>query len=204
MLKIDEIFFSAQGEGIRFGIPSLFIRLAGCSLRCDYCDTERSWAGGFGVSENDLVIQVEHFRNDYPQFQVVITGGEPFEQDIAPFVHRLKQLDYFVCIETNGSVYFETEIDWFTLSPKDVLNFRIDDRFKSRINEFKLIVNENLTISHVQEVSANAPSVPVFLQPNHKNPNRYRDTYDFYLACIQNGIHNIRLGMQLHRIYDID
>ncbi len=204
MLKVNELFFSAQGEGVRVGIPSLFIRLSGCTVKCSYCDTKDSWIKGELTSEEDILDTVNIYKNQYNDFQIVITGGEPFEQDISSLVEKLKLSNFFIAIETNGSNYYELDIDWYAVSPKDVLDYKIDKELINKIDEIKLIVNENLSISIIKEIRNKRDDFPIFLQPNFYNSERYKDAYSLYKECLKSGIQNIRLGFQLHRLYGIE
>lgn len=100
-LKLAEIFYSIQGESIRAGYPCVFIRLAGCNLRCTYCDTVYAQSGGTHYSIMDILNAVLH----YPCRLVEITGGEPLLQDQTPdLVQELLGREYTVLLETNGSI----------------------------------------------------------------------------------------------------
>ncbi|MFZ4076354.1 MAG: 7-carboxy-7-deazaguanine synthase QueE [Legionellaceae bacterium] len=100
-LRITEIFYSLQGESTYVGLPTVFIRLTGCPLRCDYCDTAYAFTGGKKISLENIMDQVK----TYSCKTVCITGGEPLSQ---PGVHTLmKHLcdeGYRVSIETSGAL----------------------------------------------------------------------------------------------------
>ena len=83
MAKINEIFWSAQGEGLNLGISSIFIRMAGCSLRCPYCDTRGAWLAGSEMSAAGIAAAVDELQAATPGARLVISGGEPLEQDLA-------------------------------------------------------------------------------------------------------------------------
>ena len=100
-LKINEIFWSLQGEGLRLGAPSIFIRAAGCSQKSPYCDTKYSWKTGKLMLVDDILSEVAIYRGKFPPSQIVITGGEPLEQDMAPLVRELKRRNFFISIEKN-------------------------------------------------------------------------------------------------------
>lgn len=104
-MKIAEIFTSLQGEGSTSGYPTVFIRLAGCNLRCTYCDTPASREGGEEMDVEHLKTQV---INEKPQY-ICITGGEPLLQKEE--VHKLAQdliaAGKKVSIETNGTIPFD-------------------------------------------------------------------------------------------------
>ncbi|WP_427339116.1 7-carboxy-7-deazaguanine synthase QueE [Caloranaerobacter sp. DY30410] len=99
MLRVNEIFLSIQGEGISTGLPTIFIRLTGCNLRCSYCDTTYSYNHGNYMTVEQIVDKIKNF--DYKR--ICITGGEPLLQE--GIIRLLDKLtDYEVNIETNGSI----------------------------------------------------------------------------------------------------
>ena len=85
MLKINEIFYSVQGEAHSSGFPTVFVRLTGCPLRCSYCDTAYAFKEGNSKTLTDILHSVEQYKTAH----VCITGGEPLAQ---PHVHQLMQL----------------------------------------------------------------------------------------------------------------
>jgi 7-carboxy-7-deazaguanine synthase len=101
-LRINEIFFSVQGESTRAGLPCVFVRLTGCHLRCDYCDTEYAFHEGENQSLDAIIDRVQNIA---PQCKLVqITGGEPLLQPGAlPLMSRLADLGYTVMLETSGA-----------------------------------------------------------------------------------------------------
>ncbi|MGZ3711680.1 MAG: radical SAM protein [Bdellovibrionota bacterium] len=99
MLKLNEIFFSIQGESTQAGRPCIFIRLTGCKLRCTYCDTQYAYFEGSDVTIDDLIQRIKA----YPCKLVELTGGEPMEQKEAPaLLQRLLDEGYEVMLETDG------------------------------------------------------------------------------------------------------
>lgn len=143
-LSVNEIFFSIDGEGKRAGSLAAFIRLAGCNLRCSYCDTMYAFTGGTPMRAEEIAEAVEGWKN------VTVTGGEPLCQDIHALLQRLREHE--VNIETNGSVdvtpyhaypwvFFTLdykcpssgmessmrEKNFQTLRPQDVLKFVVGD-----------------------------------------------------------------------------
>lgn len=100
-MRITEIFFSIQGESSHAGKPCIFVRLTGCSLRCGYCDTKYSYAGGTEMSLDQVLSAVAN----YPAKLVEVTGGEPLEHDDAyPLMGALLERGYTVMLETGGHV----------------------------------------------------------------------------------------------------
>ena len=98
-MRITEIFFSIQGESTRAGEPCIFVRLTGCSLRCVYCDTKYSYAGGREMPLDEVLSVVA----GYPAKLIEVTGGEPLEQEeVYPLMHSLLDRGYSVMLETGG------------------------------------------------------------------------------------------------------
>jgi organic radical activating enzyme len=97
-VQIAEIFYSIQGEGATAGRAAAFIRLGGCTLGCQWCDTKYTWRGGKSWHDTDIVATV----NAYPTRRVVLTGGEPFEQDITALLQALRHSGFTIEIETAG------------------------------------------------------------------------------------------------------
>lgn len=100
-LKLTEIFYSLQGEGLTSGLPTIFIRLTGCPLRCSYCDTTYSFTGGVRLSLDDILADIAQ----YPCKRVCVTGGEPLAQPNAiALMKLLLAKGYEVSLETAGAL----------------------------------------------------------------------------------------------------
>lgn len=100
-LKVTEIFFSLQGEGTTAGIPTAFVRLTGCPLRCGYCDTAYAFSGGQWMAVEAIVDAVSRFATRH----VTVTGGEPLAQDRCHrLLERLCDAGYRVSLETSGAL----------------------------------------------------------------------------------------------------
>lgn len=100
-LRITEIFFSLQGETRTLGLPTVFVRLTGCPLRCGYCDTEYAFSGGERMTIAAILDQVQQYRPRY----VTVTGGEPLAQpDCWPLLTQLCDAGYEVSLETSGAI----------------------------------------------------------------------------------------------------
>jgi 7-carboxy-7-deazaguanine synthase len=130
-VKILEKYLTIQGEGIYLGVPSLFLRTTGCNLRCSFlnpdgktrtpCDTYyTSWRPE--DAKYDLTTEQikEELAQKYPNVSdIVITGGEPFIQPgISDFINSLSSMGFFVTVETNGTIYKQTNADLISMSPK--------------------------------------------------------------------------------------
>jgi 7-carboxy-7-deazaguanine synthase len=100
-LRITEIFYSLQGESNTVGLPTVFIRLTGCPLRCVYCDTEYAFAGGKKIALDEILSQVDGYGTPY----VTVTGGEPLAQPgCLDLMTRLLDKGYTVSLETSGAL----------------------------------------------------------------------------------------------------
>ena len=103
-MRVTEIFYSIQGESSHAGKPCVFVRLTGCGLRCTYCDTKYSYAGGQEMSLEEVLSAVQA----YPARLAEITGGEPLEQaEVYPLLDSLLEKGYTVMLETGGHVGIE-------------------------------------------------------------------------------------------------
>ena len=110
--RVNDIFYSLQGEGRNTGRAAVFVRFSGCNLRCSFCDTDFS---AFREMTADEIIRE---ISEYPARFVVLTGGEPTLQVTDVFVDQLHQAGFEVAIETNGILPVPGNIDWVTVSPK--------------------------------------------------------------------------------------
>lgn len=100
-LRISEIFFSLQGETSRVGLPTVFVRLTGCPLRCGYCDTAYAFTGGQHSSVAEILHQIASYQTRY----VTVTGGEPLAQkNCLTLLTALCDADYSVSLETSGAL----------------------------------------------------------------------------------------------------
>ncbi len=116
VLRVMEQFHSIQGEGVHTGRSAVFLRLAGCTVGCPWCDTKASWP----IHSHPLVL-VEHLvdtvRQAHPAL-VVITGGEPLQQDLTALCQALAPLAIPRHLETSGVAPLSGSFEWITLSPK--------------------------------------------------------------------------------------
>ena len=159
-LKINEIFYSIEGEGVRVGEPTTFVRLSSCNLRCHFCDTE------FDAFEEWTIAQIVKEVQRHQAEWVCITGGEALLQDIVPLCQVLKDTGYHLHIETNGTVspdpvLFDL-IEHWTVSPKAP---EIASGFE-RITELKYVAGKAFQEGKVEEDKADF----VYLQPESSKP----------------------------------
>jgi 7-carboxy-7-deazaguanine synthase len=139
-MKISEIFYSIQGEGIFNGVPSAFVRTTGCNLRCVFCDSpQTSWVPeGINFSIEDIVAKTNPFETNH----VVITGGEPFLQpELVELCSKYKELGYHVTVETAGTLFQNVQCDLLSISPKlsnSTPQLRENGKYKLRHDEIRL------------------------------------------------------------------
>ena len=134
MYKVNEIFFTLQGEGVHSGIPAVFIRFSGCNLRCPWCDTE--FAKYTQMTAEQIVAEALDLY-DVPNERrkmCVLTGGEPALQVDKTLIDALHAAGFYICIETNGTRELPEGIDWITCSPKEKTNLSL-----RRVNEVKVV-----------------------------------------------------------------
>ncbi|HSU58575.1 MAG TPA: 7-carboxy-7-deazaguanine synthase QueE [Bryobacteraceae bacterium] len=116
-MKIAEIFYSIQGEGMLVGVPSVFVRTSGCNLRCTWCDTPyTSWQP---EGETQSIDETAGIVEAFDAGHVVVTGGEPMiAPEIVELTKRLRDAGLHITIETAGTVYARVECDLMSISPK--------------------------------------------------------------------------------------
>jgi len=172
-VKIAEIFFSIQGEGILVGVPSVFVRTSGCNLRCTWCDTPyTSWhPEGENLTIEQILDQIARF----PASHVVVTGGEPMiAPEIEMLTAALHQRGLHITIETAGTVYKPVTCDLMSISPKlanstprsrdggrwaelhDRLRYQpetLADLLRKYSYQLKFVVSEPADLSEIQTIT---------------------------------------------------
>jgi organic radical activating enzyme len=131
MLKVNEIFYSLQGEGFNTGMAAIFLRLSGCNRACSFCDTKYHVT----FTERSLSELLEYLEPEGERMgtmkRIVFTGGEPTFQKIGPLWNALHDRSWWTAIETNGDRLVEQRFDWITVSPKqDEIAQRHGDELK--------------------------------------------------------------------------
>lgn len=131
-MKINEIFYSLQGEGRLTGVPAVFVRFSGCNLHCPFCDTQHQT--GTEMTESEIVDEIKK----YPALWVVLTGGEPTLFVTASLIDAIHKAGKSVAIETNGTRPIPGFPDWVTCSPKDMYCKNAEPVLKS-CDELKVV-----------------------------------------------------------------
>lgn len=202
-LKTTEIFASVQGEGLRQGEPTIFVRLSGCNRRCGFCDTKKAWRGGRETPVEKIVGEVLRLRLDSPAEWVCLTGGEPLAQDVGPLVRRLHEEELMVQVETNGTFPPEQGADWLTVSPKPP-DYEVHPGFLKLAREVKLVVCRALTLDAVRTVRKSfPPEIPLILQPQSNAPWSRKKALKILEDAYRSGLTGIRVSVQLHKVYGL-
>ena len=195
MWKVNEIFYSLQGEGYHTGTASVFIRLSGCNLHCDFCDTQHET--GTMMSLPEIVEQVMRYPD---ALLIVLTGGEPSLWIDDDFVNGLKTMTgKRIAIETNGTHPLPHGIDWVTLSPKSGIgNSGESPVVVTRCDELK-VVYLGQDLAQYDNIEA----AHRFLQPCWTDDRQKRHIN--LQATVQAVLENPqwRLSLQIHRMLGI-
>ncbi len=159
---VMEHFYTIQGEGYWTGTPAYFVRLAGCDVGCHWCDVKESWNPNLHplLSLEQILQSIQNT----PTQRVVITGGEPLQQDLTSLCDVLHQNHYKIHLETSGAFPLSGNMDWVCLSPK---------KFKKplssiyeNIHELKIIIFNTSDFDFAEEHASLCPkNTHLFLQP---------------------------------------
>ena len=157
-LLVREVFPTIQGEGPLSGTPATFIRLAGCNLRCHFCDTDFDVEKAHIKSVEELVYACVQYKNKL----IVLTGGEPLMQEVGPLIVALRNKGMYVQIETAGSVWPESLTDEvlgtsstvIVVSPKTpIIHWRVFETasaFKYLVSASSEYNDQGIPITHTQ------------------------------------------------------
>lgn len=190
--RINEIFYSLQGEGIRQGTPNVFIRFSGCNLKCAEddphsgfnCDTE--FVSGVPMTIDDICAQVGDLCPS-----VILTGGEPALQVDQELIDELHRRDFYIAIETNGTQTLPDGIDWICVSPKSAehtLKIELCDELKYVRHKGQGIPKPSITADHY------------LISPAFKSDGSVsRDDLEYCIALVKLNP-TWRLSVQLHKI----
>lgn len=138
-LRITEIFFSLQGETRTVGLPTVFIRLTGCPLRCGYCDSAYAFTGGHWKEIDDILTEVKQYSPQY----VTVTGGEPLAQkSCLELLKRLCDMNYSVSLETSGALDV-SKVDSRVVKVVDIKTPDSLEVTKNRLENFKYLSTQD-------------------------------------------------------------
>jgi 7-carboxy-7-deazaguanine synthase len=185
---VNEIFYSLQGEGFLAGIPSVFIRLAGCPLACDYCDTvyARSYTDGKNLTNDQIIDRI----GDYPSHHIVVTGGEPLVDEdmterkgLRQLLSSLKNLGKHITIETAGIKFVpDLPCDLMSISPKPPAENTLDE-LRQLIQHYdyqlKFVVANETDLADVKDLLERlgpCDRAKMMLMPKAAARNQYLET----------------------------
>lgn len=192
LIKVVEIFYSIQGEGVHVGVPSIFIRLHGCNLSCSFCD-ELLHKGEYEELSYDEILEC---IKAYPSTHVILTGGEPSIYPLEGFIEYLQAHMYFVAVETNGYNFSHiVTANWVTYSPKDW-----DAIAKNGYDEIKFVVDES---SPVEKILNFTSYKPIFIQPQNDTDRPNMKNVRFCLEFVKAHPQFI-LSAQLHKFLGVE
>lgn len=137
-MRVNEIFYSLQGEGYWTGTPAVFIRFSGCNLKCPFCDTNHQ--PYVEMTEDEIMDEVKK----YPADLVVITGGEPALQLNNKMIELLHNAEKMVAVETNGTKELPKWVDWITVSPKEPYVGKAGKVILTSADEVKIVLDDKI------------------------------------------------------------
>jgi 7-carboxy-7-deazaguanine synthase len=206
-LSVKSIFPTLQGEGPYVGWPSIFIRLGGCNLTCNFCDTDFEEFEKLELTRIlERVAQFAHQQGKRTADLVVITGGEPLRQPIAALCEQLLEQDYLVQIETNGTLFrpLPYGVD-IVCSPKPTqgVYHPLREDLLERITALKFIISaQQPDYAHVPEIGQERFRIPIYVQAmdeydEEKNKANLSRALQLAMA------HGYRLSLQTHKLLNI-
>ncbi len=200
-MKINEIFYSLQGEGKWSGLPNIFIRTSGCNLRCSYCDTKYAYEKGEQKKSNEII----NYIKKYPCKKICITGGEPLLQNnIEKLIRKLEEKNYHIIIETNGSknikkisgfenLTISLDIKCPSSNMAEKMNFK-NLKFLRKKDQLKFVIKNKNDYNYAKEILDKYNiKCSIYFQPVWKT--NVKKIAEWILT---DGL-NVRLGLQLHK-----
>jgi len=192
-LKVKEIFYSLQGEGGRQGAASIFIRLSGCNLKCDFCDTD--FSGGDDMSFEQILFIISQF----PCRWIVWTGGEPTLQLTDECLLFFKNAGFFQAIESNGYNRLSALLDYTVVSPKGQIDYAKE--INPQVDEIRLPVQEN---DYVPPLESLPKAKKYFLSPVFTDNQAETKANINYCVEKVKEFSDWRLSLQIHKFIGIE
>lgn len=205
-LKLTEMFYSLQGETSSVGYPTVFIRLTGCPLRCQYCDTTYSFSGGNNFTIQDIINYIKNYNTRY----ITVTGGEPLAQkNCLNLLTVLCDLGYIVSLETGGSL----DISNVDSRVRRIVDIKTPDSLESGknywenldylqpVDELKFVICSRSDYDWSKQVLADYDlinKVPIIFSPSFEQI----DIKSLANWILEDRL-NIRLQMQLHKLLNL-
>lgn len=213
-LKVNEIFYSLQGEGKRSGEATIFIRLSGCNLECPFCDT-KGHEDGRKMSISYIAMELEQIGHNY----IVWTGGEPLKQLTTEILRYFNKLGYRQGIETNGTIPLDAVegiVEHLTISPKKQFEFFGEGSntilLKNESGELKISLSDYASVEIRLPVDNDTviPKMPfvldnvdLYLSPIFDKNNKPIQSNIDRCVCLCKMIPQWKLSLQIHKIINI-
>jgi 7-carboxy-7-deazaguanine synthase len=211
-LQVVEIFPTLQGEGPFVGQPAVFVRLGGCNLACDFCDTEFEKFMAMGLDAIVQKILTLAARVDmgsparFLRDLVVITGGEPLRQEIGPLCRELLACGLRVQIETNGTLWRQLPGSVHVICSPKVTDGRyhpLRPDLLARVDALKFIVAaDSAEYGDVAEVGQSGRDIPVYVQPMDVGDAARNQANTAHAAMLAQA-RGYRLSLQMHKMLGI-
>ncbi len=202
-LQVEEIFPTFQGEGPFAGQSAVFIRLGGCNLACDFCDTQ--FESFHPMSLSIILRHVEHYSKSMSRPLVVITGGEPLRQPIERLCSELLARDYMVQVETNGTLWRELDARVHVIcSPKAVAGIygRLRPDVLERAAALKFVISANKRPYDRVPNVGQGDDMPIYLQPMEEGDPK-QDARNLSHAVDLSRRYGCFLSVQLHKVMGV-
>lgn len=192
MLRINELFYSFQGEGKNTGTPCLFIRLSGCNLNCSFCDTDHTYFEEYPSEQ--VIDMIQQLQETHNTNLLVITGGEPLLQ-YEELEGIIDSLDCNIQIETNGSIKLpvlkNTE---YVISPKQDIEEAFQYYKDNNNCYFKFLIENQQDIDQVKNLQTKYNyTKTIWLQPVYEKDKEVTE------MILKNKLNNIKISGQLHK-----
>ena len=219
-IHVFDMFYTIQGEGPHSGTPALFIRLAGCNLQCNMCDTD--YTSKRTIMHYEVILTKV---KEFPAKLIVLTGGEPLRQDIEKLVELLLEEGYRVQVETNGTIYREW-IEYTTSAFPKNLHFVISPKTSKIDRGWSIVTNSAVSYKYVMSCKyvhsedglptsvlgkLIIPARPfpdhkdceVFLQPEDSLNEKWLNSVNIQACCDSCLVHGYRLCLQVQKIVNL-
>ncbi|MBN2008634.1 radical SAM protein [candidate division KSB1 bacterium] len=205
-MQVCEIFYSLQGESGYSGQPCVFVRLTGCNIRCQFCDTTYAYDTGTSMAISDVINQVQQFGISL----VEITGGEPLLQsETVELALQLADLKYTVLVETNGTLPINVlkapiirimDIKCPCSNESDKMDWQNLEYLRSG-DEIKFVVQDRNDFDYVQSIIRKYPQLKQY--PVHLSPVHHVLPPEQLAAWILESKQPVRLHLQLHKLLNL-
>ena len=201
-MKINEVFYSIQGEGKWMGLPNIFIRTTGCNLRCSFCDTTYAYKDGGEMSIETIVNDIQK----YPCKYVCITGGEPLiQEETVQLIDTLLQEGYVICLETNGSIDIKNLVRKKSLMISLDIKCPSSNMYEKMIfsnlacltfnDQLKFIIQDRIDYEYAKKIIKKyKPRCTIFFQPVWGTNLKELSSW-----ILHDGL-DVRIGLQMHKI----